>query len=221
MALTLSIAALSCLQPCVQPVLAKAERIPPVDLATKDPSLVQFRTQLLTILANHDKKALMGVLDRDVSYGNGGPSGITEFLKNWNINDRNDKLWTDLPNCLKHGGYFDDAADGGAFCAPYYRFYTKDDPGTDEHLRAIAKESNVPFKAQPEASASTLKVLDYEIVDVANDNKAGAWTKVATLDGKVHGWVESKHLRLATDNFVKLQKKGGKWKIVFYGSMTE
>jgi len=199
---------------------SESRQVIPVDQASSDKSLREFRNNLLAALARKDVHAISGMLAPNVGYAAGGGAGLQAFADNWNIKDKNSIFWKDLPDCLKHGGYFDKNEEGRVFHAPYYRFYFDDETANDEDLRAVVKEKDVPMYAKADRTSKIVRTCGYDLLDVTQDNPDGPWTSVRTLNHNVKGWIESKYLRFASDNFVELKKLHGTWRIVFYGSQS-
>src|SRR3954468_23658186 len=77
-------------------------KLEPVDDATREPSLVKFRADLLAAVRKHDVSAVMATVDPKIrtSFGSGG--GAKEFRRL--LEQPNSRIWPELERILTLGG---------------------------------------------------------------------------------------------------------------------
>jgi hypothetical protein len=204
-------------------VSAQPIKLLPTDDASQDPFFAEFRNQLLKAARNHDVNFVISILDPNVKNGSDTERGITQFKNQWQLDQRDSRLWEVLTTILAMGGSF--RANDGAreFCAPYV---TSKWPAVVSQLpqRAdpldyqVITDNEVAMKSQPNSSATTLAVLSYDVVKVSSASVATTpssgnssnWMKITTLAGQ-DGYVPDKYVRSATDYHACFKKVDAKW----------
>jgi len=198
-------------------MVAAQDKLYPVDEATKDPSLKDFRDKLLEAVKKRDKEFLLSVLDPTITNSFGGSGGIEEFRQKWNPGDRNSRLWPELAAILMMGGSFVHSALGTQFCAPYV-YSESVGKGIDPYEYAPITEKNTPVHAKPDDDAPIVITLSYDIVKVIqwprrrqrHQNDADMWVKIITPDGRL-GYVSAKSIRSSISYCACFANRKGKW----------
>jgi hypothetical protein len=181
----------------------------PVDEASMDPSLVEFRRLLLEAIRRRDRSMLEAAIHPNIrtSFGNGG--GIAEFREKWS----DDEIWQVLEAVLKNGGTWQKGSDVPRFWAPYVYSAWPDSEDAFESLAVIA--DNIPLRQAADPKSNVIGILRWDIVkrtgSQSPQSAAAPFTKVRTADGR-EGWVETKYLRSPIDYRAGLVKTDS-WKI--------
>lgn len=186
-------------------------KLTPVDEASRDASLVAFRTAFLAAIDRRDTQALLAALDPHIrtSFGEGG--GIRAFRKQWKPEQRDSRIWTELEQVLKLGGTFQKGGDVPRFWTPYVYSAWPDRQDAFEAYAVIAE--NVPLHESNDAASKPIATLAYDIVTRVGQDDAGApMHHVRTSDGR-EGFVEARFLRSPIGYRAGLVKRADGWKI--------
>ena len=197
--------------------------VTPVDEGKKDASFNAFREKFIVAVKRRDVKFLLDTLDRNVKGSFGGDEGIEDFKKLWKLDQPNSELWNELLTVLTNGGNFikDTETRNKQFCAPYS--FTVFPPDLDAFEYQMIFGSNVNLRARPDAKASAIAKLSYNVVKVDYENSvkkpksedAYSWLKIETLGGK-KGFVSAEFVRSPIDYRGCFEKINGKWKMTFF-----
>ena len=191
-------------------------KLPPVDEAINDATWLRFKSHLLDALMKRDQKFVLGIVDariRNVSEKN----GMAEFRRLWEPQSAGSALWVELPKILFLGGVFVKRGKGPTeFCAPYVYYKWPDNAPAEADGAVIAKEALL--KTEPSIAAQTLqtlsydmvKVLDWEVFDVAKDSKQ-AWVKLQTQAGV--GYLPEEQVRSPLEYRACFVKSGTNWRM--------
>jgi len=191
-------------EPPAAPVV-KGPKLMPVDEATKDPSLVAFREELLAAVRKHDAEAVVALSDPKIRTSFGGGGGAQSLKRNL----EQPGVWEDLERILTEGGSFQ----GESFWAPYV--YSAWPDAHDAFASLAITGENVALRESPDANASVVATLSYDIVQRAGDvgRDPGTWQNVKTADGRT-GWVESRFVRSPVGYRAGfLENSEGKWRM--------
>lgn len=195
------------------PTAASARKLEPLDEASKDPSFVKFRQELLEAIERRDSRYVLGILDPRIQNSFGGDGGVGEFKTMRQPERRDSKVWDELRKVLTHGGAFRD----GVFWAPYVFTDFPDDLDAFEYGAVL--EEKVTLRSKPDASAPAVATLSYHIVKIAYDGLSDienpTWYKVATTDGQ-EGYVPASSVASPVDYRAGFEKQGGKWRMVAF-----
>jgi hypothetical protein len=192
------------------PPVSKGQRLPPIDEASKDPSLVKFRDELLQAVTRRDVTPVLAILDPSIRNSFGGDGGIQEFKTMWKPESADSELWDVLRFILMHGGAFQ----GGTFVAPYvFSSFPKDLPDDDSFRYGAVVEDNVILHSKPDAKASGVATLSYHVVkQLDEDGLPSGWIKVATTDG-TEGYIPESLYRNVVEYRAIFAKKNGAWRM--------
>ncbi len=199
----------------------------PVDEAPRQPSLVAFRQNLLAAIKRKDVEELVAAMAPDIQLGFSGDDGRDDFRKQWGL-DKDpgaSDIWRELFQVLMGGGvWVTDLEDGESsetlFRAPA-AFSTFN--GRDAFTQSVIIGEGVNVRAKPNASATILAQLSYELVDLVDvttqpspklrigDYDYG-WTEVKLADGR-RGFVSDKFVTSPIGYRVSIEQKDGTWQI--------
>ena len=197
------------------PPASNGRRLAPVDEASKDPSFLKFRGELLQAVDRKDAPHLLSILDPQIrnSFGPGG--GIDDFKEMWKPERADSEVWTELRFILTHGGAF--KTEG--FVAPYI-FSSLPDlqgvPGYDHESYRFGAvfEDNVILRSQPDSTASPVARLSYHIVKSVDEaDLPPDWMKAETTDG-MQGYLPRAVWRNVIDYRAIFTKQSGTWRMV-------
>jgi len=204
------------------PVAAQDMKLPPSDEGAKDLSWMSFRNSLLNALDKHDRKFVLGIVDKNVRNSFDGTRGIAEFRKLWDVDSEDSALWRELKAALFLGSAYRKPEIGPAeLCTPYVlpRWPDQLDPHT--HGALITKD--VLVKAAPSGAAATLATLDYDLVavtdwDVADERTEARqrWVKVRIKGGE--GYVPEEQIRSPIEHTACFAKGPNGWRLVAMGA---
>jgi hypothetical protein len=184
-------------------------KLKPVDEATSDPSLVEFRDELLAAVRKRDTDAVVALADPKIRTSFGGGGGAADFRRAL----KQPGVWEDFEQLLTQGGSFVGEGPGRSFWAPYVYSAWPDAHDAFESL-AITGE-NVPLYESADKNARVIATLSHDIVKRAGDlgRDVGQWQDVKTADGHT-GWVEAKFVHSPVGYRAGfLKNKDGKWQI--------
>ncbi|MGZ8780861.1 MAG: hypothetical protein ACXW31_13135 [Thermoanaerobaculia bacterium] len=173
-----------------------------VDEAARDASFAAYRDRLLSAVRARDAKTVLALSDPNVRTsfgGGGGRADLEQALQ--------EEVWGELEQILSLGGTFRD----GMFWAPYVYSAWPESHDAFETLAVIADD--VPLRESANANAAAIATLSRDLVTRASEpGDAGAWTKVATADGK-SGFVESKFVRSPVDYRAGFTRSADGWRM--------
>jgi len=189
----------------------KGPKLMPVDEATTDPSLKQYRDDLLTAVRKHDTKALLAALDPKIRTSFGAGGGIEGFKKQWKPESPTSPVWNELEAILTLGGTFNKSSPEPQFWAPYVYSAWPEAEDSFESLAVIA--TDVPLHKTADISSPSMATMSLDIIKRGKQKSAEAkWINVTTADGR-NGWVESKFVRSPIGYRASLTKRSGQWKM--------
>lgn len=181
-------------------------KVLPVDDSHRDPTLAQFRAQLLDAALRNDTTFIFGVLSPEILNGFGGDGGIEEFKK---IYWPDPALRRNLIRALRLGGRLRE--DGITYRCPYA--WALLPPGSDmEDALVVGKDVNV--RNGPSRTDTTAFKISYELVRILEwpaDAQSWGWSKVRTQDGRT-GWINGEFLCGPFDYRFFFQKTPQGWK---------
>jgi hypothetical protein len=195
-------------------------KLPPEDEASRDPTFVQFRNELLSAVKNREPERFINYIDARVIGGRDIPRGAKPFVDHWRIDDVDSELWAILESILRLGGTFVRSEVGVEFCAPYVFSSFPDD--IDRLKHGVVLDQGVRMMSEPSSNSVLVATLDYDIVQVSdwtavpdvNNTPNLMWNAVTTADGKT-GYVNAKSLRSPTEySACFLQREGRAWKLI-------
>ena len=199
-----------------QPATPAAAKLLPFDEATKDPSFLEFRTELQAAIARRDVAYVRSILSPDIKLNFGGDEGPEAFDRVWQPENPKTNLWQTLGQVLQMGGAFDGE---GRFLAPYV--FARWPEASDPFEHVVVVVGNARLRAAPTTKAKLVATLSHEIVKLADDPgdpKTAApdgWARVQTLDGKV-GFISEKLVRSPIDYRAIFEKRNGSWVMTIF-----
>lgn len=208
---------------------AQEKYLKPVDEAAKDPSFVEFRTNLIAAAERKDTKYVIAAMDPKIELSFGGHQGIADFKEMWKPDAKNSLFWNEFLTILKNGGSFgEDTGDNvSRFFAPYTYSEYPDDPEVDLFRDGIVIGTDVNLREKPSTKSKVVGSLSHNIVkidfqkSVLKKRPAGidmdeyAWYKIETFGGK-KGYVSGDYVRGGVDYRIGFEKKNGKWRMTFF-----
>lgn len=191
------------------PAPAPAPRaLAPVDEAVRDADFFAFRARLQAALARRDVSALRSAVHPHVRNGFGGDDGAAAFMRRWQPQRRDSRLWETLAAALALGGSFT-GPDG--FAAPYVYSAWPQDIDAFGHVALLGP--GVPVHAAPAAAAPVLAALDNAIVPLAVPLRPeAAWVAVRLPDGR-SGHVARARARSPVEYRALFNREGGRWRL--------
>jgi Bacterial SH3 domain. len=190
--------------------------VKPVDEAAKDASFTAFRKKLIAAIDRKDSKYILSIVASDIKNGFGGEDGIANFRKNWKIDRKGSKFWTEFSAVVKNGGKFNGR---DLFTAPYSFDGFPSDLDVFEH--SLIFGNNVNLREMPAMDGKVIDRLSYNVVLTVDTAPASGtddvpdWVKIKTLGGKT-GWVKAEYVRSPIDYRAGFEKKRGVWKMTFF-----
>ncbi len=192
-------------------VLATDLKLPPVDEAWKDPSLVAFRKGMLAAVKRRDVRYVVARAAGDIKLSFGGYAGRKTFRAWLTEEDMRDVYWHELEAVFSLGGVF---TDKDTFCTPYVACV--DVPGCpdcDPYEMVFVLSDDAAIHAAMSTAAPVIARLSYDVLrmDYSRDVDEG-WLAVELPDGRV-GYATGPDFRMAVDHRALLRKRKGVWQI--------
>ncbi len=197
-------------------------RILPTDESINDKSLVEFISDLKEIVSKKETTSLFDMLDPNitVSYG-GGIYGIEEFSKHWKLNSPEEsELWNVFDKLLKMGGTWEKDENGADyFCIPYIhsnKTFSKYDYDFDWPFTAVCVTPIVKVYSKPITNSTEVATLSYDIVEIDSDFIHNDFTKIQTIDKRIHGYVQTLKIMNLAEEHIVIEKRENNWKITSF-----
>lgn len=200
---------------------AQGRTFPPVDEASRDSSLVEFRQRLIDAVVRRDAEYVVSQASTDISLSHGGHAGRDDFMGFLTLSEsdlseeyrheaksRREAYWDALEDVLRMGGRF--TADG-TFEAPYYAsapLGENDDPFSTWYVIG----ADVPLLDRPNNYGNVVATLDYHIVTALEESEGSDFLKVQVADD-VTGYVAASYLRSPAGTTAQIEKRGGRWQL--------
>lgn len=178
-------------------------KLPFVDEASQDPSLVAFRERFLAAVRAKDRDAVIALTDPNVRTSFGDAAGRADLIRRL----EGPELWQELEWILTHGGTFRGEGGTRSFWAPYV--YSTYPDAQDAFTTMAVIADDVPLREQASPDARVLATLSRDIVE-ADAGDRGEWTAVTTADGR-KGFVRSTEVRSPIDYRAGFMKSGNGW----------
>ncbi len=189
----------------------KGSQLLPVDEASKDPSFLKFRSEMIRAVEAKNADALIAMLDSNIRLSFGGSGGLADFRKDWKPQDKNSPLWSKLEWVLKHGGSFRNKM----FWAPYV-YSNWPESGPEPFENGVIVGDNVPVFEKADATSARIAALDHHFVKVIDGGhlreKSPEFVKIKTPSGKT-GFVRSTQIRSQLDYRAGFEKRNGQWRM--------
>ncbi len=182
-------------------------KLPPVDEAWKDPSLVSFRKGMLAAVKRRDVKYVVARAARSIKLSFGGYAGRKTFREWLTQEDMRDVYWQELEAVFSLGGVF---TGKDTFCTPYVACV--DIPGCpdcDPYDMVFVVSDDAAVHAAMSTASPVMARLSYAVLrmDYSRDVDEG-WLAVELPDGRV-GYVTGPEFRMAVDHRALLRKRKG------------
>lgn len=190
---------------------AQELKLPPVDEAWKDPSLVSFRKDMLAAVKRRDVKYVIARSSRNIKLSFGGYAGRKTFREWLTVEDLREVYWQELEAVFTLGGVF---TGKDTFCTPYVACV--DIPGCpdcDPYDMVFVVSNDAAVYTAMTTASPVMARLSYDVLrmDYNRDVDEG-WLAVELPDGRV-GYATGPDFRMAVDHRALLRKTKGVWRI--------
>lgn len=193
-------------------------KVYPRDETEHDLSFMEYKLQLLKVIASKDLDGLLPLVSPEIHVSFGKESGHHGLISLWNLGDNGSSpFWSTLDNILKMGCVRQTLGKETIFVAPYVY---ADFPGADGGWSMIVTGHSVRVRETPSLTAKVLETLDYDVVNLADPKSFHPnleWAKISTPSGKT-GYIRTTYLRAPLDYRAGFQKIHGKWQMIFFVS---
>ena len=175
------------------PMALAAKSVPPRDECNGVQGANAFRLALTTAVANRDENMLAALAEPEVLLDFGGGSGRDTLMAR--LDDGDYELWQELDRLLLLGCAAGE--DASSLTIPW--LFAQDLGTEDAFSTFVATGSAVPLRSAPDAGASVVATLDWDVVTMT-----GEWTDdaeffpVRTASGSA-GFVAVTQLRSQVD----------------------
>ena len=190
--------------------VSAADRLCPVDDASRDPSFVAYRQELQAAVAERDTGMLLRLIAPNVRTSFGGEGGLEEFRKQWALDSPDSPLWRELADLLRLGGSFRGAGEETSFWAPYVYAVWPESADPFEHVAAI--HADVPIREAADPAAPVVAEADWAVLKLIGVAPSDEWRHVRTADGK-EGWVAAADVRSPVGYRAGFSRINGEWKM--------
>ncbi len=184
------------------PAWADRQSFPPVDQAEQDPTLVEFRQDLLAKVAARDTEAVIAAACPDIYISHGTESGPEGFRQSLTVppeslddetRDQADTLreayWSALEDTLSQPGYFDDE---GEFWMPHQWQITLP-ASLSPFVAYFVTGEKVTLRQAPSRSGGILDLISHEVVLVPEYKEGSEYQLIRLTDG-TFGYMHSDFL---------------------------
>lgn len=211
----------------IEPSPGPFERVTlePVDDAGKEPSFVEFRTNLLQALARRDVAALEAAIHPEVKTDFGGGTGLADFRRQWGLDRDPDAspVWDVLTDILNLGGIMTGGGDGPRlYTAPYvYALYNA---SLDPFGHAVVTGAGVNVRAEPSVEAEILDQATHLVVRVLEtegepptielSGRTYCWVKIQLPSGEI-GYVADRFLWSPVGWRAAFEQGDDGWRLIF------
>lgn len=187
-------------QPAPEPPRAptvNGPKLTPIDEATKDPSLVGYRNELLAAVRRRDADAVVAMVDPNIRTSFGGTGGAEDFRRMLGESG----MWEELEQVLTRGGSFR----GESFWAPYVYSAWPESHDAFEKLAIVGDD--IPLRETSDPHSRVIATLSYDIVERTEEA-----SRIETADGKV-GYVDPRAVRSPVGYRAGFLKTNGQWRM--------
>lgn len=204
--------------------MAAGLKVPPVDEATKDASLVMFRGKLLDAIARRDIDYVVKQASSDIKLSFGGSYGQKDFRKSLTLSAKDladeykyraaemrEGYWDALEEVFRMGGQF---TDKNTFEAPY-TWTAKLPHDADPYTTYLIITRNAALRERPSKYGAFIAALAYDVVTGIAGGEGTKFQRVKLASG-TQGFVHKDDLRSSIDYRARLQKLNGKWAITLF-----
>jgi len=190
---------------------AAERKLPPVDEAWKDPTLVTFRKNLLAAVKRRDLKYVVSRSARNIRLSFGGYSGRKTFREWLRLEGMRETYWRELEGVFSLGGVFNGK---DTFCIPYVACI--DVPGCpdcDPYEIVYVLSDNAKAYAAMDTKSPVVATLSYDVLNMDYSKEViEGWMSVELPRGGV-GYVTGPEFRSPLDYRALLRKRKGTWEI--------
>lgn len=182
-------------------------KLMPVDEASSQPGLQQFRERLIGLAERRDVDAIVAAADPRIRTSFGGGGGHDDFR---DLLEREGML-EEFRRVLELGGSMQGEASSRSFWTPYV--FSEWPDAFDSFTHAAVTGEQVPLLESRDPGARAVATLSYDIVELnAPSSEHEGWRQVTTADGRT-GWIEERHVRSPIDYRAGIARGPGGWKI--------
>ena len=184
-------------------------KLPPVDQC-RDAPFAPFRKRLTQIVARHDRKGLLALLDPNVMIGFDGQRGRDQFARRWSFDPAEyGNVWDQLRTMLKLG-----CTNGNGVRLIPSLSDQLNDYGADEvsELRLILPGAKL-FK-EPANQRTATPVAPWSLA-TATESPGDLWTGVRLADGR-DGFVPDDRVYEPLGYRMTIEKRGRTWRITAF-----
>lgn len=193
--------------------LAQPKIVTEGDEASKDPSFLAYRQNLLAAVKRHDLPALSAALDPKIYYSYGiQKPGRDGFFAAWKVKKGDPSLWREMEEVLIHGGAF---GQNGDFVAPYIFAKWPEKYDSLDYVAVLSPKASVYTK--PDAQSPVVAEVGSTMLKLSrlNEKEHVGWTEVEVTPKKT-GYIRNKDVRGGMDFRAIFEKKNGKWRMVTF-----
>lgn len=208
----------------VPPSRAAGLKVPPVDEAPRDASLVTFRDNLLDAIARRDVDYVVEQASPEIRLSFGGSYGQKDFRKSLTLSAKDladeykyraaemrEGYWDALEEVFRMGGRF---TARNVFEAPY-TWTPKLPRDHDPYMTYLVTRKDAAMRDRPSKYGAVIGKLAYDVVTGIAGGKGTKFKKVQLASG-AQGFVHEDDLRSAIDYRARLVKQDGKWTITLF-----
>lgn len=180
----------------------------PVDQASQDPALVDYRRDLLEEVRSRNIEAVAARVDRNIrtTFGSGG--GLKDFRRILG----EPGVWEQLERALELGGTFVGEGETRAFWTPYVYSAWPDRHDAFESLVVIGED--VPLRETPEEGGRIVATMTHDIVQRVNPGSdlEESFVHIKTADGRT-GFVATSSVWSPVGYRAGFNLVDGEWKM--------
>ena len=185
-----------------------------IDTCASDRSWVAFRTAFNAAVARRDARALLRLVQNDISFGDNG-IGRADFARHWGLaRPATSRLWRELAEIMRLGC----ARDRQRLHWVPSMFLDENAPDDATYgPQAVVTGAGIALRAAPSESARLVARMSWDIVFLPeHDDGRGDWVH-ATLDNDHEGFVRRSQVHSLMGPYALFEKRRGRWQLAFLG----
>ena len=191
---------------------APAKQFPPHDECLSMDGYFDMRQNFEGIVKRRDAKAFLAMVSPSISWSFGGGEGKAEFAKEWKLETgKASPIWEELDQIVRLG-----CVTQGADAVVMPHMFGQD-AGTGDAGGgyALVLGPAVNVRADATTSSTSLRKLNWEVVETVAQDPTNKWTKIKSADGK-GGYIRNDYLRGLLDYRIGFERKEKGWVVSFF-----
>lgn len=193
-------------------IAATAKTYPPRDECLHIDGYFEMRQNFEGIVKRRDAKSFLAMVSPAISWSFGADGGKDGFSKNWKLETgKASPIWSELDRIIRLGCI----SQGEGTAAMPHMFGQDTGLGEAGGSAALVLGPAVNLRAQPTTSSTSLRKINWEVVEITGVSGTPPWSQVKTADGKT-GHIRNDYLRGFLEYRIGFERKEKGWVISYF-----